>query len=467
MEKKSPSLEFYGGTLGRLMPLLIGVVFIGIAATHQANIQGYVMAFFMGLIGGVVFAKDQQAYGRALIKGLAKPMFGVIALAVILASVSGALLSKSGLIQTLAVYLIDLGLTGKVFVAATFVLTCLVSFATGTSVGTYFVVGPILYPIACLVGADPAFAIGAIVAGAAFGDNLSPISDTTIASATTQAVDIGGVVRTRTKYSIPVAVIAFFLYLFFGGQSGSAHAITGLGLQAAPRTILMLTVPATIIFLTLRGKHLITSLSWGVVIGVVVALLGGVFKPVDLLRFPAPFKVQGILLDAIMGSLPTVAFLLAMFPLLGVMEENGVIESIAGMTGRLAGSVRKTEATIVGSIGLLCMITGVISVAMLALGDIIRDMGGRCGIDGYRRANLMDCTGVTFCFIVPWTVHAIVPAMITSQAQGAVAVAPAVIPLHNFYSWVMLVFLIFAIITGYGRVSKLKAPAEAESNYSA
>ena len=71
-------------------------------------------------------------------------------------------------------YLIELNFLGNKFVAASFLLTCLIAFSTGTSVGTIFVVGPILYPIGYLVGATPALMIGAIVSEAAFGDNRLP-----------------------------------------------------------------------------------------------------------------------------------------------------------------------------------------------------------------------------------------------------------------------------------------------------
>lgn len=155
--------------------------------------------FFAALVAGVMFAKDEKAYGEALVYGLSKPMFGVIVMAVILAAVSGKLLSASGVVQTIAVYVVAAGFTGKLFVAAAFLITCLLAFATGTSVGTYFVVIPILFPVGVMAGAAPEFMIGAIVSGAAFGDNLGPVSDTTIASSATQNADLGTVVKTRMR----------------------------------------------------------------------------------------------------------------------------------------------------------------------------------------------------------------------------------------------------------------------------
>ncbi len=202
MNQKAKKIEFRLGTAGKLAPLVVAAAMIGWAAFSQSNVNGYVLAFFAALVTGVVFAKDEKAYGEALVYGLGKPMFAIIVLAVILAAVSGKLISASGAVQTIAVYVVEAGFTGKLFVAASFLITCLLAFATGTSVGTYFVVIPILFPVGVLAGAAPEFMIGAIVSGAAFGDNLGPISDTTIASSATQHADLGTVVKTRTRYSL-------------------------------------------------------------------------------------------------------------------------------------------------------------------------------------------------------------------------------------------------------------------------
>lgn len=456
-------LEFYGGKLGNFIPIIIALVFVAFAALHQAKIEGYVMAFFIAIIISVLFAKNEKLYGKAIVKGLTKPMFAVISLAVLFAAIAGSLVSKSGLIQTLAVYVIQMGFTGKVFVASTFFITCIIAFSTGTSVGTYFVIGPILYPVGCMVGADPTFLIGSIVAGAAFGDNLAPISDTTIASATTQRMDLGGVVRSRLKYSIPVAIIAFILYLTLGSNNDvSSDLGKYMSMQPSPKTLLMLVTPIMIIVMCIKRKHLITAISYGIIAGVVVGLCSGIFKPTDLLQYPAPFKAEGILLSAIQGSLSTIALLMAIFPLLGIMEMSGAIESIANGINSFARGKVSAEVTIVGSIGLISIVTGVISVAILAVGELVNDLGEKYDLCGYRRANLMDCSGVTFGFLVPWTVHAIVPAMITSKTP--IAVSPAVIPFHNFYSLTMLVMLIFAIITGYGRVTKPRKNQQSSEN---
>lgn len=451
MEQKKKRIEFRFGKFGKLVPLMVAAAMILWAAFSQSNVNGYVLAFFAALVTGVLFAKDEKAYGEALVYGLSKPMFGVIVMAVILAAISGKLISASGVVQTIAVYVVAAGFTGKLFVAASFLITCLLAFATGTSVGTYFVVIPILFPVGVMAGAAPEFMIGAIVSGAAFGDNLGPISDTTIASSATQHADLGTVVRTRMRYSLPAAAGALVLFLLFSKTTDDGAITSSAAGTAKPISLVMLVVPAVIIVLCMMRMHLITALSWGILAGCAVGLLFGIYTVEGLISFPGGFSVSGAIIEAISGTAGTVVMLIAVFALLGVVERSGVFEDVGVFLERFARSERSTETAIVLAAGILSMVTGVISVAIVALGDLVNEIGEKAGVDKYRRANLLDCTGCVFCFLAPWTVHCVIPAQQSAQFGEGFAVAPASIPFVNFYSICMMVMLAVAVITGYGR----------------
>lgn len=451
MDQKKRRIEYRFGRVGSLAPLFVAAAMILWAACCQSNVNGYVLAFFGALIAGVIFTKDEKAYGEALVYGLSKPMFGVIVLAVILAAVSGKLISASGMVQTIAVYVVAAGFTGRLFVAAGFLITCLLAFATGTSVGTYFVVIPILFPVGVMAGAAPEFMIGAIVSGAAFGDNLGPISDTTIASSATQHADLGTVVKTRMRYSLPAAAGALLLFLSLSGTTEGGAGIGGSDVVAKPSSLIMLVVPLVIIVLCMMRKHLITALSWGIVSGIAAGLLSGIYAVGDLIAFPGGFSVTGVIIEAVTGTAGTMAMLIGVFSLLGVLECSGLFEDVGAFLARLAKRERSTEATIVLSVGILSMITGVISVAIVALGDLINEIGEKAGVNRYRRANLMDCTGCVFCFLAPWTVHCVIPAQLSAQFGEGAAVAPGSVPFVNYYSLCMLVILAAAVLTGYGR----------------
>ncbi len=451
MDQKIQRITYHFGKAGSLAPLAAAAAMIVWAALNQSNVNGYVLAFFAALLTGVIFTRDEKAYGEAMVYGLSKPMFAVIVLAVILAAISGKLISAGGTVQTIAAYVVAAGFTGKLFVAASFLITCLLAFATGTSVGTYFVVIPILFPVGVMAGTSPEFMIGAIVSGAAFGDNLGPISDTTIASSATQHADLGTVVKTRTRYSLPAAAGAFLLFLLFSKTTEKSSAVGTADSTVNPASLILLVVPVVIIVLCMMRKHLITALSWGILAGITAGLLSGIYTIEDLIAFPGGFSVSGAIIEAITGTAGTMAMLIGVFALLGVLERSGFFEDVGALLSRLAKKERGTEAAIVLSVGILSMVTGVISVAIVALGDLINDMGEKAGVNRYRRANLMDCTGCVFCFLAPWTVHCVIPAQLSAQFGEEFAVAPGSIPFVNYYSLCMLLILILAVVTGYGR----------------
>ena len=164
-------IEFRFGRAGKLIPLLVAAVFILIAALHESSVAGYTLAFFMSIIIGSVFAKDTKAFGEAALGGLRNPMFPTVAIAIILASIAGKLVSVSGMITALSDILISFDVSSSFYVAMSFLLCCVLSMSTGTSVGTYIVAMPIFFPVGVSLGADPLILVGAVASGGLFGDN--------------------------------------------------------------------------------------------------------------------------------------------------------------------------------------------------------------------------------------------------------------------------------------------------------
>src|SRR5699024_11439908 len=105
-----------------------------------------------------------------------------------------------------------------------------------------------MYPAGVAVGGDPTFLFAAILAGAVFGDNLAPVSDTTIVTATTQEADVPGVVRSRFKYSIAAAVPAVILFAIFGGGGSTTN-------QPSAGSIMESVGPSGLIMLEIGRAH--------------------------------------------------------------------------------------------------------------------------------------------------------------------------------------------------------------------
>ncbi len=232
-------LEFHGGNKMAIIPMAIFIAFcIAFFVIYKVfEMDALAMGGLIGLIIGSFLSKNWKEYWDAVITGVSSPMNAVLIMILIVVGVFTALMAKSGVAQGFVWLGNSIGLSGGVFTAFTFAATCIIATATGTSIGTLFSAFPILYPSGILLGANPALLAGAILSGAIFGDNLAPVSDTTIASAATQAyknkegnADIGGVVASRFKYAIVAAGMAFVLYLVFGG-GGTVGEGAGESLQ--------------------------------------------------------------------------------------------------------------------------------------------------------------------------------------------------------------------------------------------
>jgi Na+/H+ antiporter NhaC len=453
-KEKKENLKFHGGKFVVFVPILLALIGLVYIALQNANIPEYWVVFLLPLIIIMPFVKDKRKFANIIIDGFSSRVAMILIAAVMLAGISGTILNESGLVKTLAAYLVNLNLVGSKFVVATFILTGVVAISTGTSVGTIFVVSPILYPVGYLVGSTPALLIGAIVSGGAFGDNLSPVSDTTIASATTQGMDIGGVVKSRLKYSIPTAIITIILYSFIGTGGSMSDQISEYVSNPQPLSLLFLLVPIVIIYLCIRQHHLIEALSYGILTGLLIGLFTKIITPSMIINVPEPFGAGGIILDGIQDSVPTIILVLILFAQINLLKEGGGIEIIINYMSKFVRGIKTAELSIVTLLISLNIVTGLNTAAIIGTGEIAKEMGEKYKISGYRRANLMDCAGTTFNYLIPYMVPVVVGSMMSSMYapfEDAVMVSTVDVVTHQFYPWVMLAVLIFSVSTGYGR----------------
>lgn len=221
-------LELYGGVPALFIPFVVmlsGILWLGFSGL--ALPEAFWPMVLAGLFVGLVLAKNKQDYVDALISGVSSKMLAVILLAWFLAGILGTLLNQTGVIDGLVWLAVVLGVSVAWFPLICFLAASILSISTGTAVGTILVATPILFPAGFAIGAGPLLMIGAILGGAFVGDNLAPISDTTIVSAYSQGTDIQRVVRSRLKYAAVAGAVTIALYILFavvrsgeGGRSG-------------------------------------------------------------------------------------------------------------------------------------------------------------------------------------------------------------------------------------------------------
>ena len=214
-------LEFRGGWGMAFLPVAIFLFFCILYFVVFKAFEMYALAMgaFVGLLAGAVFVKKGQydRFWEAVYEG-AKEAVSIGILLLIIGMFASMI--KAADISSGFVWLADyFHVSGGLFTAFTFFAVCVIATATGSSLGTMFTCFPIFYPAGILLGSNAPVLAGAIVGGAIFGDNLAPISDTTIISAGTQeyrnrpgTADVGGCVSTRLKYSLVAAALSFALF---------------------------------------------------------------------------------------------------------------------------------------------------------------------------------------------------------------------------------------------------------------
>lgn len=447
-----PPLRFHGGWFGTLIPFVIflaGVSWLGLSGAPDET--GFWPVLLVALGSGLLLAKDRGRYSEAILDGMSNRLVMLLVLAWLLAGVLGVLLRESGLVQSLIGAASVAGVEGGGFVVATFVVCAVFSTATGTSLGTILVCAPLLYPAAHGLSGDPAFTIGAILAGATFGDNISPISDTTIASATTQGADLGGVVRSRMRYALPAAAAAIVVFTLRGAAETNAAVSGGAGVPDAVGLI-MLAVPALVLTLLLRRRHLVEGLFAGIGAAVVLGLVLGRFALADLLAIDQEnFIATGILLDGMRRAVGVSVFTLLLMGLVGGLQASGLLDNAIGWVRARAGDERRAEWWIFGSISGATLLTTHSAVAILTVGSLAKSVGESAGVGAYRRANILDVTVCTYPFLLPF----FIPTILAAAMTGGVADMPRVSPwdagLHNVHSWALLAVLLVSIATGRGR----------------
>ena len=446
-------LRFHGGLAGALAPFALfigGVAWLALAGAPDE--RGFWPVLIAAMTLGLVLARDRTAYSEALISGMSQPIVMIMIVAWLLAGLLGTLMTRSGFVGSLIFVAGEAGVSGGAYVAASFLICCLISTSTGTSLGTILICGPLLYPPGGALGADPMVLMGAIVGGATFGDNVSPISDTTIASALTQEADIGGVVRSRLRYALLAAAIALVLYVGLG--SGTRIDAGGPAIEGGPGALPMVLAPLLVVGLLLRRRHLVEGLLTGIVAAIGLGLLLRLIEPSELMTIDRDaFGARGLLLEGLERGVGASIFTLLLMGLVGALEATGVLDRMVEAARSRTRSARGAEAWIVATLMAVMLLITHTTVAILTVGRFTRETGRRFGISAYRRANLLDATGVTLPFILPYMIPVILAASATADgvAFGMPRLSPAQAGIFNFHSWAMLAVMLMAVATGWGR----------------
>ena len=456
MANNDNKLTFRGGVYMSLVPVVIYVffcilLFIGFKAF---NMEALAVGGFLALLIGGLFCTSYSKYWESAIRGISSITAVSVVVILLLVGMFSALIKLCGLSNGFVWIANSMGMKGGVFVAFTFIATCIVSTATGSSIGTMFIAFPIFYPAGLMLGANEMFMAGCIVSGAIFGDNLAPISDTTIASASTQQfkdgtpADIGGVVTSRLKYSAVAGLATIILFLILGGMGGTYQ---GGAVDAAANPVSLIMLIPVVIMLTVSTKtrNIYMGILVGLFLGTAVGLAAGLFTFADVFANDAANNAAvGFLVSGVNNILPTCALVISIFGIMGILTDAGMLELIANLI--LDSKMGQTEqgAELMCALGIAAttvLMGGVTSASILTFGPILNKIGSAKNIHPYRRANLLDGMANSIPACVPFlSVFIFIGAALTG-------LSPFVVAGGTIYAFALSIVFLAAVMTGWGR----------------
>ena len=316
-------------------------------------------------------------------------------------------------------------------VAVLFVAACLVSIAMGTSVGTITLIAPIAVAVSNVSGFSMPLCIGSVMGGAMFGDNLSFISDTTIAACNSQGCEMKDKFRANFKIAMPAAVLTVALIILLStGNDVSRIEI--------PEYDLLLLIPYGLVLIGgIVGINVFLVLLTGIVAGLVITLLTGNADFMTLL---------GNMGSGASGMFETIMVTLLVTAMCGLIRVFGGFDSILYLIrkvfkGRIGG--RLGVGLLVGAMDIA---TANNTVAIVMAGPIARDISKEYGITPKESASLLDTFSCIFQGVIPYGAQMLV-AVSAAASLGVRVSAFDIIP-FLFYPFLLAVCSLVYIIVG-------------------
>lgn len=306
--------------------------------------------------------------------------------------------------------------------AGIFLATCLVSMSIGTSVGSIVALTPIVTGLAEQTGCSVEWLVGIVVGGAFFGDNLSFISDTTIAATQTQGCSMRDKFRTNFRLVIPAAIATLILYAIVGSNIHLATQHTTVDwVKVIPYLIVIVAAVA--------GINVLIVLLAGITAAGIIGVACDAISFIDL------FTSMG---NGIQSMCELIIITMLAGGLLEIVRLNGGLAFLTNLLTRHIGSRRGAEISITSLTALANICTANNTIAILTTGDIARDISSRYGITPQRTASLLDTVSCVIQGIIPYGAQLL-------MASGLAAVSPLAIIPHLYYPMCLAIIVLISI----------------------
>lgn len=313
--------------------------------------------------------------------------------------------------------------------AGLFIMAAFIAVATGTSMGTIGAIGPIAIATADKAGLNVAIVVAAVVGGSMFGDNLSIISDTTIAATKTQGVEMRDKFKVNFAIALPAALVTFILLLVFGRPE------TAVPLENLEYNIIKIIPYIMVLVLALIGFNVFLTLGSGVLIAGIIGIATG---DLDILTWS-----QGIY-GGFTGMIEIFLLSLMAGGLAHMVTENGGLEWLIQRIRKFIKGEKSAEVGIAAISALADVAIANNTIAIIITGPIARELCETYRVDPRKSASLLDIWACIFQGFIPYGAQILLAISLT--AGTAHQLSPLqLIPLL----WYQMLLAVSAIISTF------------------
>lgn len=314
-----------------------------------------------------------------------------------------------------------------------FLASCLISFSIGSSMGAVAALSPVAAAMSAPTGISLPLLVASVVGGSFFGDNLSFISDTTIVATRTQGVQMRDKFIANFQIVMPVALLAFVLYIVMGLTSHAEGESVAIDFATSGLEEFILMLPyITVIVLSLRGLNVM-----------LVLLIGNVMcGVVGLCTHHLSLAEWGSAIESGMNAMCETIFVAMMAGgLLAVIRQSGWQDRVIGQIMCHVRSKRGAETAILALVGFTNCLTANNTVAILSVGGMCRDIADRYGIDRRRSASLLDTGSCIVQGLLPYGAQVL-------MASGLAMIPAFEIVSHLYYNLMLGIVVLLCVALG-------------------
>ena len=438
-----------GGGLALIPFLIFIIIYLGAGLLLQA--QGKEMAFyqfpsvtamFIAVLAAFCMGKESiNEKFSVFARGAANENVLTMLMIYILAGAFSTVAKAMGGVDST----VNLGLSVipvQLLTAGVFVISAFMGTATGTSMGTITTIVPIVVGVADRSGLSIPMLLGACVGGAMFGDNLSMISDTTIAATRTQGCELRDKFKVNFFIALPAAAITVVILLLVGRP----ETVAPMGDLSF--SIVKVLPYVAVLVLALIGVNVFLTLTIGIFSAGIIGMIGGELTV---------FTFAQAIWDGFTGM--SEIFFLALFcgGLSEMIANNG---GITWLIEKLRGMMKGNKSAQVGVAALVSLAdcaTANNTVAIIVSGNVARDISREYKVDPRRTASLLDVFSCVFQGIIPYGAQLLTAATLTTLNYDIVMSPVEIVP-YMWYCWILAAFGILSIFVPYADGTCRKDP---------